>query len=109
MNDFAKTRIVIVGVKTGVGRRGLQATTHDAPGSAAALSWRPDGVFPVISADIGGKQPFPVAKHHAVLVMPEGAALVNQRQHAASLGRQLGQRNGVGNRLRECVPGMGGA
>ena len=96
MNDFAKTRIVIVGVKTGIRRCRLQATTYDAPGSPAALTRCPDGIFTVVRADIGGKQPLPVAKHRAVLVVPKRPTLVDQRQHAASLGRQLGSGDNFG-------------
>ena len=106
MNNFAKTRIVIVGVKAGLGCGRLQPATYDAPGTTAALSRCPDGVFTVISANTGRKQPFPIAKYHAILVMPEGATLVNQCQHAASLGRQLGNGHCFCGRLRERAFGL---
>ena len=95
MNDFAKTRIVIVGVKTGIRRCRLQATAHNAPGAPTALTGCPDGIFTVVRADIGGKQPLPVAKHRAILVVPKRSTLVNQCQHAAPLGRQLGSHDNL--------------
>lgn len=95
MNNLAKARIVVIGVVTRVGCGGFQTTTNNTPGSPGSFAGRFHRVFTVITTVFVRQLALPVAKHDAILVIPKGAALVNQSDHALPLARQLGQSDRV--------------
>jgi len=88
---------MVFGVEASLWLGGLEPTTDNSPGSAMTDPWCSDGVFAVETTRLRRQKPFPVAKHRAVLVMPEGAALVDQSQNISTLNWELRHRNrGVG-------------
>jgi hypothetical protein len=87
--DLAKTRVVIIGVITGIRCGRFYTATNNAPRSSCTLAACPDGIFAVIAAVSGRKNSLPIAKYRAILVIPERTALINQCQHITRLRWQL--------------------
>jgi len=91
LDNHAKTRVMVLGVVTGLGAFGRLATTHNASGTAISRARRLDGVFAVKAPGLPGQKPFPVAKDSPVLLVGERTPLMDEPVGLLTFGWQRGQ------------------